>query len=243
VRPFPPNHQAKPSRAEAAMTLCRQCGLCCDGTLFAWLAVGPAELPALQAHGLPVLQRADGSRALRQPCAALCGKDCTAYEARPLPCRQFRCQQLIALDEGEIDLPEALRVVQRTQQAIAELVPVGPAATPTETSETPSRPRLNPVAAVGAAQEHGPDGTSGAEQRLNLTAPAEAARPINLTAPAEAARPINLSAPVEAARPVNPVAALRAQVAASSAPPDRAEALRRIEALLARDFLGRTRRA
>ncbi len=143
------------------MSLCRRCGLCCDGTLFAWVTVAAGEIEPLRSLGLPVVQRPDGSPALRQPCPALSGRDCTVYAARPGPCRQFRCQQLIALEEGEIDLSEASAVVDRAHREIGGLS----------------------------------------------------------------------------------VDAVRRQVAAGTASPGARSALARIEALLARDFLGRARRA
>ena len=73
-------------------TLCLQCGLCCNGVLFADVKLRPADDPErLKAGGLPV--RGKGKNlGFAQPCAALQpdGK-CCVYQDRPAMCRQFEC--------------------------------------------------------------------------------------------------------------------------------------------------------
>ena len=59
----------------SAEQLCLACGLCCDGTLFDNVQLGPRDdAPALKALGLPVeVTRGRTPVTLfRQPCAALC---------------------------------------------------------------------------------------------------------------------------------------------------------------------------
>ncbi|MCP3102552.1 YkgJ family cysteine cluster protein [Myxococcus sp. K15C18031901] len=92
-------------------TLCLHCGMCCDGTLFTHVSLQPTEVLALQQRGVPVGQRADGSPALVQHCAALDGRACTAYAERPAGCRRYQCQLYGALAEKEVSLEEALAVV------------------------------------------------------------------------------------------------------------------------------------
>jgi hypothetical protein len=58
-------------------TLCRSCGLCCDGSLF-----GRVTLQADEVH-LPVLE---------QPCAAHSSSACSIYAERPRACRAFTCR-------------------------------------------------------------------------------------------------------------------------------------------------------
>ena len=93
-------------------TLCQNCGLCCDGSIFTQVSLQPAEADALRHHSLPLSQRADGTLVLELPCAALDDRSCTVYEDRPAPCRAYRCNLHIALDEGEVSLKEALEVVE-----------------------------------------------------------------------------------------------------------------------------------
>lgn len=92
-------------------TLCLRCGLCCDGTLFTHVPLRRSEVEPLKALGLPVGERADGVSMLPQRCAALEGRTCTAYAARPEGCRRYHCHLYTALAEGEVSLEEALAVV------------------------------------------------------------------------------------------------------------------------------------
>lgn len=101
-------------------TLCVACGLCCDGTLFTHVALAPGEDAALRAEGVEPRMREDGS-VLPQRCAALCGRSCTVYGARPQGCRRYQCQLYGALSEGEVSLPEALAAVEEVQGALAAL--------------------------------------------------------------------------------------------------------------------------
>lgn len=100
--------------------LCQRCGLCCDGTLFARTPLAAGEAAGLRARGVPC---ADG--AAPQPCAALDGRRCTIYAARPASCRRYECLLHGALAEGEVTLDEALEVVADTRARLAAGEDVG----------------------------------------------------------------------------------------------------------------------
>ena len=104
---------------EALATLCQQCGLCCDGSLFTQVPLDAADAGAVRRRGLAVIARPDGAPALRQPCAALAGRRCTIYEERPASCRSYRCMLYAALAEGEVALAEALATVARAHALLA----------------------------------------------------------------------------------------------------------------------------
>ena len=98
------------------MSLCQACGLCCDGSLFSRVPLGPTEqVPALK---LAVVTNAQGGRHVPQRCAALEGTMCQVYQERPLACRRYECLLFGALREGEVSLPEALQVVERAQSLV-----------------------------------------------------------------------------------------------------------------------------
>lgn len=106
--------------SEELATLCQRCGLCCDGSLFTQVPLGAGdEAAAVRRRGLTVVARADGSPALRQPCAALDGRRCAIYEDRPASCRGYRCMLYAALAEGEVSLAEALATVERAHELLA----------------------------------------------------------------------------------------------------------------------------
>lgn len=97
-------------------TLCQSCGICCDGALFSGVQLQPGDsAPALRELGLSVQKRGKGWRLL-QPCAALHGCHCRVYAERPAHCRQFRCQLLDQVRDGEVGLDPALRVVRRARR-------------------------------------------------------------------------------------------------------------------------------
>lgn len=103
----------------AASSLCQRCGLCCDGNLFTAVPVTAEEAASARGRGLLVISRADGAAALRQPCAALRSDGCAVYEARPGPCRRYRCMLLTALMDDEVTLADALATVDGARARLA----------------------------------------------------------------------------------------------------------------------------
>jgi Fe-S-cluster containining protein len=101
--------------------LCLRCGLCCDGTLFTHVPLEPDEAQRVRDAGVPVDSNAEGQSSIRQCCAALRGTRCSIYEVRPGTCRRFRCLLLGAVEEDEVSLKEALRVVDQARQLLGRL--------------------------------------------------------------------------------------------------------------------------
>ncbi|MDQ3262948.1 MAG: YkgJ family cysteine cluster protein [Myxococcota bacterium] len=107
------------STESALSTLCRACGLCCDGSLFSHVPLEPAEVEQLEALGIPIQHRRSGKKALAQRCAALEGKDCRIYQARPGTCSDYRCLLADALIDGEVTLEQAQAKVKKAQHLVA----------------------------------------------------------------------------------------------------------------------------
>ena len=103
--------------------LCTTCGLCCRGVLFDWVPVKRDEEEDLRRLGLPIEERAEGVR-FSQPCSQFCEGLCRIYRDRPLSCRHFRCETLLRLDRGELDMGEAVEIVIRAKRMIDSLQPV-----------------------------------------------------------------------------------------------------------------------
>lgn len=102
-------------------TLCRACGLCCDGTLFSRVPLGPHEV--VPARELGVVTNDRGGRHVPQRCAALSGTQCQVYAQRPLACRRYECLLLGALRGGEVSLTEALEIVAKARTLVQEGTP------------------------------------------------------------------------------------------------------------------------
>src|SRR5688572_4108088 len=84
-------------------SLCTECGLCCDGSLFADVELAShREALKLEILGLEIDDT--DQPVLIQPCAALKNKKCTIYKFRPKCCRAFECRLLQQVKSGAISL-------------------------------------------------------------------------------------------------------------------------------------------
>ena len=92
--------------------LCLQCGLCCDGTLFADVELRAGDdAKQLKKLGLPIASKGKSKLAFPQSCACFDGKLCRIYEQRPKRCRQFACGLLKQVEAGRLDPPTALKTI------------------------------------------------------------------------------------------------------------------------------------
>ena len=94
--------------------LCPACGLCCNGVIFANLALQPGDdIARLQSLGLPVRSPHSALRPphLTQPCAGFDGCRCRIYMDRPQYCRQFECVLLKSVQAGRTEPAAALRII------------------------------------------------------------------------------------------------------------------------------------
>ena len=85
-------------------TLCLQCGMCCNGVLFADVRPEPGDVsPLFKQHG----------KRVAQPCPAFNFSDCTCaiYSKRPARCRKFECRQLLGVRAGQITTAAALKKI------------------------------------------------------------------------------------------------------------------------------------
>jgi uncharacterized protein len=101
----------------SSQSLCRACGLCCDGTLFPSTELQSAdEVGAARAAGFDVVPYRDRN-AFLQPCPAHRDCACTVYAIRPPTCREFRCELLKKLEQGDISQQAAHEIVKSTLAA------------------------------------------------------------------------------------------------------------------------------
>ena len=95
--------------------LCPNCGLCCNGVLFA-----DVELPKgddakkLVKLGLSLAPKGKTKTAFPQPCACLEGGLCSIYADRPKRCRTFECGLLKRVGRGELKPGAALKSIRST---------------------------------------------------------------------------------------------------------------------------------
>jgi uncharacterized protein len=101
-------------------SLCTNCGLCCDGSLFADVELAShREALKLEILGLEI---DDTDRpVLVQPCPALKNKRCDIYQFRPNCCRTFECRLLRKVKAGAISLQTAQNQISHILSRIKTL--------------------------------------------------------------------------------------------------------------------------
>jgi uncharacterized protein len=111
-----------------ANILCKSCGLCCSGHLFAWVRLNASELSPAEYLGLKVIRNDPRQRGFTQPCPLWNGI-CTVYTSPDYPrtCKTYKCIVLRRLLDDDISLPDALAVIQETLTLIREIEPLLPA--------------------------------------------------------------------------------------------------------------------
>lgn len=94
-------------------TLCLQCGLCCNGVLFADVRPEPGDKSPLFA----------GRSRVNQPCPAFDSGTCACaiYTERPARCRKFECRQLLGVRAGSITTDAALKRIRTTRKLAAKV--------------------------------------------------------------------------------------------------------------------------
>ena len=99
-----------------ANALCLECGLCCNGVIFADVQLQSGDnATRLLALGLAFAKSRKSpivNRKFSQPCTAFASCKCNIYSERPTYCRQFECLLLKSVKAGETKTSEARRVVR-----------------------------------------------------------------------------------------------------------------------------------
>ena len=119
---------AKPA-PDAIEQLCPQCGLCCDGTLFADVELRAADdARRLKKLGLDVVKKGANTLAFAQPCPAFDGGLCGIYPERPKRCRLFACSLLKRVQTGKLKAAAARQKISQAKahiQKVSRLLPPG----------------------------------------------------------------------------------------------------------------------
>src|SRR6516162_9000223 len=100
-------------------SLCLECGLCCNGVIFADGQLQPGDdAPHLRSLGLkfaPNQKPKIKNLKFLQPCACFDGRRCQIYSDRPKYCREFECLLLKSVKAGRTDTPAALRIIRNAR--------------------------------------------------------------------------------------------------------------------------------
>jgi len=106
----------KDNKISGVDQLCPNCGLCCNGVLFADVELRTGDdAGRLLELGLS-LKKKGSKLAFAQPCTCFDGKLCGIYADRPKRCRTFECGLLKRVQDDELAAAAALKTIAQTKQ-------------------------------------------------------------------------------------------------------------------------------
>ena len=105
--------------------LCLECGLCCNGVIFADVQLQPEDdASRLRSLGLAFAGNQNSKikiQKFKQPCNAFEGCRCRIYSERPKYCRQFECLLLKSVKSGRTETPKALRIIRTARRRVEKV--------------------------------------------------------------------------------------------------------------------------
>lgn len=107
--------------AGAISQLCPNCGLCCNGVLFADVELQAGD-DAARLIDLGISFNKKGlKRAFAQPCHCFDGKLCRIYADRPKRCATFECGLLKRVQSGEMSASAALKRIAAAKKLVEKV--------------------------------------------------------------------------------------------------------------------------
>jgi Fe-S-cluster containining protein len=104
--------------ADAISQLCPNCGLCCNGVLFADVELQKDDNAGRLIDLGMSLKKKGMKRAFAQPCRCFDGKLCQIYADRPKRCATFECGLLKRVQSGEMSAPAALKRIADAKKLV-----------------------------------------------------------------------------------------------------------------------------
>ena len=101
--------------------LCPNCGLCCNGVLFADVELQKGDNAGRLIDLGMALKKKGMKRAFAQPCQCFDGKLCTIYADRPKRCATFECGLLKRVQSGEMPVPAALKRIADAKKLVEKV--------------------------------------------------------------------------------------------------------------------------
>jgi Fe-S-cluster containining protein len=101
--------------------LCPNCGLCCNGVLFADVELQKDDNAGRLIDLGMSLKKKGMKRAFAQPCRCFDGKLCNIYADRPKRCATFECGLLKRVQSGEMSPPAALKGITDAKKLVEKV--------------------------------------------------------------------------------------------------------------------------
>ena len=107
--------------ADAISQLCPDCGLCCNGVLFADVELRQGDDAGRLIDLGMSLKKKGMKRVFAQPCHCFDGKLCQIYADRPKRCRTFECGLLKRVQSGATPAPDALKRIAAAKKPVEKV--------------------------------------------------------------------------------------------------------------------------
>ncbi len=101
--------------------LCPNCGLCCNGVLFADVELQKCDNAGRLIDLGMALKKKSVKRAFAQPCHCFDGKLCRIYAGRPKRCATFECGLLKRVQADEMSSPAALTRIADAKKVVEKV--------------------------------------------------------------------------------------------------------------------------
>ena len=92
--------------------------MCCDGTLYTYVALVPDDMPALEKYPQLRFIERHSQQTFDEGCVLHTGFGCSAYEDRPDTCRRYVCGLLRAVERDDVTEHEALSIIQEARALV-----------------------------------------------------------------------------------------------------------------------------
>lgn len=100
--------------------ICRDCKMCCNGTLFSKVRVSDDERRKV-GEECEYLVDPENTLYMKLGCAHLCDTGCGIYEQRPLGCRDYHCNLLKFTLNGDISHEHAVELIKQLHAMFSKL--------------------------------------------------------------------------------------------------------------------------
>jgi len=107
--------------ADPISLLCPNCGLCCNGVLFADVEMQKSDNAGRLIDLGMSLKKKGMKRAFVQPCRCFDGKLCQIYADRPKRCATFECGLLKRVQSGEMQATAALKRIAAAKKLVEKV--------------------------------------------------------------------------------------------------------------------------
>ena len=109
---------SKTTSNDSILQLCPNCGLCCNGVLFADVELQKGDNAGRLIDLGMGLKKKGMKRAFVQPCRCFDGKLCKIYADRPKRCATFECGLLKRVQSGAMPAPAALKRITDAKKLV-----------------------------------------------------------------------------------------------------------------------------